>query len=269
MIFFTESAAAICSGMPELCPSPCPGAPSMIGSCQATPGFWDACGMSSMSDPSAITGFPVPHVAMNAVGMPARPRSILKPFLSRISLRYFDVSNSWNPGSAKLKTVSFMRWMSSRIPSTSSDTSALYLSNVGFGAAFAAGVLDGCSDDGCGLWGAAVNVAVTVTTAATIQNREECIRFPPLESDLRSCRRDARRSDVELAQERDGGIVDRTTRWTVRGTPNARSKKSRTRRPTDGDAVKSDCADSNSGVVSVQFHTFPQVRRFLEHEGGA
>jgi len=36
----------------------CPGAPSMIGSCQATPGFLQACGMSSMSDPSAITGLP-------------------------------------------------------------------------------------------------------------------------------------------------------------------------------------------------------------------
>ena len=73
MIFLTASAAAICSGMPELCPSPWPGAPSMIGSCQATPGFCDACGMSSMSEPSAITGLPLPQVAIHAVGMPAMP----------------------------------------------------------------------------------------------------------------------------------------------------------------------------------------------------
>ncbi len=73
MTFFTASAAAIWSGMPELCPSPWPGAPSMIGSCQATPGFCDACGMSSMSEPIAITGLPLPHVAVHAVGMPAIP----------------------------------------------------------------------------------------------------------------------------------------------------------------------------------------------------
>ena len=30
----------------------------MIGSCHATPGFCEACGMSSMSEPSAITGLP-------------------------------------------------------------------------------------------------------------------------------------------------------------------------------------------------------------------
>ena len=32
MIFFTASAAVMFSGTPELCPSPWPGAPSMIGS---------------------------------------------------------------------------------------------------------------------------------------------------------------------------------------------------------------------------------------------
>src|SRR5262249_31090211 len=58
MIFFTLSAAAIWSGMPELWPSPCPGAPSMIASCHATPGFCDACGMQSMSEPMAMTGLP-------------------------------------------------------------------------------------------------------------------------------------------------------------------------------------------------------------------
>ena len=32
MIRFTASAATMLSGVPELCPSPCPGAPSIIGS---------------------------------------------------------------------------------------------------------------------------------------------------------------------------------------------------------------------------------------------
>ena len=68
------------SGIPELCPSPWPGAPSIIGSRYATPGFCDACGMQSMSEPSAMTGFPDPQVAIHAVGMPATPSSIVKPF---------------------------------------------------------------------------------------------------------------------------------------------------------------------------------------------
>ena len=33
-----------------------------------------------MSEPSAITGLPDPHVAIHAVGMPATPSSIVKPF---------------------------------------------------------------------------------------------------------------------------------------------------------------------------------------------
>jgi hypothetical protein len=104
MIFFTASAAVTFSGTPELCPSPWPGAPSMIGSWYPTPGFCEACGMSSMSEPRAITGLPLPHVAIHAVGMPANPRSILKPFFSRMPVKYFDVSNSWNPSSPKLNT---------------------------------------------------------------------------------------------------------------------------------------------------------------------
>ena len=80
------------SGTPELWPSPCPGAPSIIGSCQPTPGFCEACGMSSMSLPSEITGLPEPQLATQAVGMPATPRWILKPSFSRIPVRYLEVS---------------------------------------------------------------------------------------------------------------------------------------------------------------------------------
>ena len=40
-----------------------------------------------MSDPSAITGLPLPQVAIQAVGIPAMPSSTAKPFLTRISFR--------------------------------------------------------------------------------------------------------------------------------------------------------------------------------------
>ena len=59
-----------------------------------------------MSEPSEITGLPYPQVATQAVGMPATPRSILKPSFSRMPVRYFEVSNSWKPSSPKLKTLS-------------------------------------------------------------------------------------------------------------------------------------------------------------------
>ncbi len=88
MIFFTASAAVMFSGMPELCPSPWPGAPWIIGSCHATPGFCDACGMQSMSEPSAITGLPEPQLAIHAVGIPARFSCTVKPFFLRMSVRY-------------------------------------------------------------------------------------------------------------------------------------------------------------------------------------
>ena len=55
-----------------------------------------------MSLPSAMTGPPVPQVAVQAVGMPATPRSILKPFFSSTEVRYSEVFTSWKPGSAKL-----------------------------------------------------------------------------------------------------------------------------------------------------------------------
>ena len=53
-----------------------------------------------------MTGLPEPQVATHAVGMPATPRSTLKPCVSRMPVRYFDVSTSWKPSSPKLNTVS-------------------------------------------------------------------------------------------------------------------------------------------------------------------
>ena len=72
--------------------------------------------MSSMSDPSEITGLPDPQVATNAVGMPATLRCTLNPFCSRIPVRYFTVSNSWNPGSPNEKTSSTISWISLASP---------------------------------------------------------------------------------------------------------------------------------------------------------
>jgi hypothetical protein len=115
---FTAIAAITFSGMPVLWPSPWPGAPSMIGSGNATPGFCDACGMPSMSDPSAITGLPEPHLATHAVGMPATPRCTVKPNFSSCAVRYRDVSNSWKPSSPKLKTESTISCASLDISST-------------------------------------------------------------------------------------------------------------------------------------------------------
>jgi hypothetical protein len=43
--------------------------------------------MPSMSEPSAITGFPLPHLATQAVGMPAMPRSTVNPCFSRSDVR--------------------------------------------------------------------------------------------------------------------------------------------------------------------------------------
>ena len=87
MIFFTTSAAVMFTAWPELCPSPCPGAPSIIGAWHATPGFCDACGMSSISEPSEMTGFPEPQVATHAVGIPKIPSRTVKPFLRSRSTR--------------------------------------------------------------------------------------------------------------------------------------------------------------------------------------
>ncbi len=46
-----------------------------------------------------MTGLPDPHVATQAVGMPAIPSWTVKPFFLRTSVMYFDVSTSWKPSS--------------------------------------------------------------------------------------------------------------------------------------------------------------------------
>ena len=105
---FTFRAATILTAWPELWPSPCPGAIDRIGSRYATPGFWFDCGIPSTSDPSAMTGSPVPfdQRAVHALGMPATPNTMSKPCCSRIPVRYRWVSNSCIPNSPKLKSMS-------------------------------------------------------------------------------------------------------------------------------------------------------------------
>src|SRR5262245_14190529 len=115
-------------------------------------------------------------------------------------VRYFEVSNSWNPSSPKLNTWSFMRWMSSRMPSTSSATSFLYCSSFGFAGADAAGA--GC----CA--GAAVSDTVTATTAPTTQKRVRYINESSrLERDSRTDPHDARRNNAQWPQERASRVV--------------------------------------------------------------
>src|SRR3990170_1815097 len=59
------------------------------------------------------------------------PRSTLKPFSSRMPVRYFTVSNSWKPGSAKEKTISTISWIFFAMPSISLAASALSRSSCG------------------------------------------------------------------------------------------------------------------------------------------
>jgi len=76
-----------------------PGAPSTIGSILGSPGICETPRRSSSSLPNAIKGPPSPQVAVQAVGMPATPLVILKPFLAKMEVRYSPVRNSWKPGS--------------------------------------------------------------------------------------------------------------------------------------------------------------------------
>jgi len=80
-------AAVMLSGIPELWPSPCPGAPSTSGACSRTPGFCEVSSSPSTSDPSAMTGFPLPHDASQPVGMPATSSSTAKPCSRRIAVQ--------------------------------------------------------------------------------------------------------------------------------------------------------------------------------------
>src|SRR6267378_7986605 len=122
-----------------------------------------------------------------------------------------------------------MRWMSSRMPSTSRATSFLYCSSFGFAAACGTvvDVVDG------GAW-AAVSETVTAAIAATIQTRDRRMGPPGvkagceitaqplhhsggefefcsglLERDSRTDSHDARGNYVQRPQERGAGVEAR------------------------------------------------------------
>src|SRR6185436_16389826 len=96
-------------------------------------------------------------------------------------VRYFEVSNSWNPGSAKLNTMSFIFWMFSCMASTSRPTSRLYWSSLGFGGA--AGALAGAAGGGCG---AAVSDTDTAAMQAIRTSRDVRMGPPTLQQGLGS-----------------------------------------------------------------------------------
>src|SRR6185295_844965 len=94
-----------------------------------------------------------------------------------------------------------MRWMSSRMPSTSSATSRLYWSSFGFAGAAAADVAGCCP-------GAAVSDTVTAAIATTIQTRDRCMNPPGmLERDSRTDSHDSRRNNAQRPQERRPRVV--------------------------------------------------------------
>ena len=101
MVFLTATAAPIITAALTLCPSVCPGAPSTMGFCSATPAICELEGVASNSVWSATTGLPDPQVAMKAVGIPEMFRSISKPACSRISVIIPEVRYSCIPNSAK------------------------------------------------------------------------------------------------------------------------------------------------------------------------
>ena len=61
---------------------------------------WARPGRASNSPRIPITGPPLLNSAMNAVGMPATPFSILKPWFSRDSANLLELFISWYPSSA-------------------------------------------------------------------------------------------------------------------------------------------------------------------------
>src|SRR5882672_1055974 len=108
-----------------------------------------------------------------------------------------------------------MRWMSSRMPSTSSATSFLYCSSFGFAAVCGAVEVVDCG--ACD----AVSETVTAAIAATIQTRDRRMKPPGmcalraaaadldahLKRDSRTDSHDSRRNNAQRPQERRAGVV--------------------------------------------------------------
>ena len=102
--------------------------------------------------------------------MPATPSWIVKPFCFRMPVRYFDVSNSWKPSSAKLNTMSFIFWMfSPHRVDFQADVALVLIELRVRGAAAAARA--GC---GGGCCGERVSETVIAISGSAIEQQSRC-----------------------------------------------------------------------------------------------
>src|SRR3546814_17359742 len=84
---FKACAAAMITAIPELWPSPWPGAPATRGRNEEVPGICEVPKTASMSLASRIVGPDLPQLARNAVGIPAMPRSPFKQWLAHLEVK--------------------------------------------------------------------------------------------------------------------------------------------------------------------------------------
>jgi hypothetical protein len=117
-----------------------------------------------MSEPSAITGLPDPHVATQAVGIPDWPRVTLKPNFSSCPVRYFEVSTSCMPSSPKLNTESTISCASLASSSTPLTASCFCAVSRGLSGAGASAGAAACAQAG-------VVVSVSASTSAAYVSR--------------------------------------------------------------------------------------------------
>ena len=89
----------------KLCPQPWPAPPSINSSLYGAV-VCERPGRASNSPIIPITGFPFPYEAVNAVGIPASPLSIVKPFASAYSIKYSADLSSLNATSAASQILS-------------------------------------------------------------------------------------------------------------------------------------------------------------------
>ena len=110
----------------------------------------------------------MPHVATHAVGMPDWPRSTVKPFFSRMPVRYFEVSTSWKPSSPKLNTESTISCASLARPSTCSVTPRLSAIRVALSAPPGGGAAAGLAAGACASAVAALSAAAAIVNPKVI-----------------------------------------------------------------------------------------------------
>ncbi len=99
--------------------------------------------------------------------MPDWPRVMVKPFFSRMPVRYFEVSTSWKPSSPKLNTESTASWASLARPSTCSATPRFNAARLASAALGGAGFATG---------GVCASAVAALTTAAATVNPNVILR---------------------------------------------------------------------------------------------